>query len=179
MSQTYTPGDLASAGKKHFENGDFGDAARSYEAAAEGYRMAGDAINAAEMANNRSVCLLELGEAEEALNAVEGTPELFAEIGDSHRQALAYGNQAAALQALGRVDEAEAHYLQSADLLEQVGEDQLRATVLRSLSEMQLRSGRAIDAVISMQDGVSGVKKPRAQQRIIKKLLQMPNRFLG
>ena len=105
--------------------------------------------------------------------------ELFAENGDAHRQALAYGNQAAALQAMGNVEEAEALYLQSADLLGQLGEDQMRATVLRSLSEMQLRSGRAIDAVISMQDGVSGVKKPRAQQRIIKTLLQMPNRFLG
>jgi tetratricopeptide (TPR) repeat protein len=179
LNQTYTPQELASAGKTHFENGDFADAAQSYEAAAAGYRMADDGLMAAEMENNRSVCLLQLGDAEAALQAVEGTPDLFAENGDLHRQALAYGNQAAALQSMGEMEEAEAIYLQSADLLEQIGEDQLRATVLRSVSEMQLRSGRAIDAVISMQDGVSGVKKPRAQQRIIKKLLQMPNRFLG
>jgi Tetratricopeptide repeat len=110
---------------------------------------------------------------------VNGTPELFLQAGDLRRQALALGNKAAVLQTLGRLEEAEANYLESADLLEQLGEDQLRATVLKTVSEIQLRSGRPLDAVTSMQSGLAGVKKPRPQQRLIRKLLKMPYRFMN
>jgi tetratricopeptide (TPR) repeat protein len=179
LSKTYTQEDLASAGKAAFDRGDFSEAAKAFQAAAEGCRLAGDRLAAAELDNNRSVCLLQAGEAGAALEAVEGTPEIFGGSGDLNREALAWGNQAAALQALGRLEEAEAAYLKSADLLGRLGEDQLRATVLRSVSEMQLRSGRPLEAVYSFQDGLSGIKKPRAQQRLIKKILQMPSRFIG
>jgi tetratricopeptide (TPR) repeat protein len=179
LIRAFTHEELAAAGKAAFDRGEFAEAAKAFQAAAEGCRLAGDTLTAAEMDNNRSVCLLQLGDAGGALKAVQGTPELFAEGGDLRRQALACGNQAAALQALGRLDEAETAYLKSADLLGQLGEDQLRATVLRSVSELQLRSGRPLEAVNSFQDGLSGIKKPRPQQRLIKKILQMPTRFLG
>ncbi len=92
---------------------------------------------------------------------------------------MAYGNQAAALEALGQLAAAEAAYQQSADLLAEAGEDQLRASVMRSVSELQLRQGRHLEAVASMQTGLGGLKKPKPKQRLIRRLLDMPFRLLN
>jgi hypothetical protein len=70
------------------------------------------------------------------------------------------------------LDEAAQKYQQSAHLLELAGEDQMRAIVLQSLSALQLRQGKAIDAAVSMQTGVIGVKKPTLKQRIAKTLIK-------
>jgi hypothetical protein len=48
----------------------------------------------------------------------------------------------------------------------------MRAIVLQSLSALQLRQGKTIDAAISMQAGISGIKKPTLKQRIAKTLIK-------
>lgn len=179
MTVTLSPDELAGAGKAAYQRADFPAAAQSFQAAAEGYRLADDPILAAEMENNRSVALLQAGDAESALEAVRGTIEVFTAAEDHHRQAMALGNQGAALAALGRNEEAEAAYVQAAELLGELGEDQLKASVMRSLSELQLKSGRALEAVASMQAGLDGLEKPRFQQKLIRKLLDMPFNFMN
>jgi tetratricopeptide (TPR) repeat protein len=148
-------------------------------AAAESYRLADDPVTAAEMDNNRSVALLQTGDAQAALAAVVDTISIFQGAGDTRRLAMAYGNQAAALEALGQLEAAESAYQQSADLLAEVGEDQLRASVMRSVSELQLRQGRHLEAVASMQTGLGGLKRPKTKQRLIRRLLDMPFKLLN
>jgi tetratricopeptide (TPR) repeat protein len=179
LTETHTPEELSAAGKAAFENGDYPEAAQNFLAAAEGYRLTNDPINAAEMENNRSVTLMQTGEAAAALAAVQDTIPIFQNAGDTRRLAMAHGNQAAALEALGQLDEAETAYQQSADLLGEAGEDQLRASVLRSVSELQLRQGRHLEAVASMQTGLGGLKKPKPKQRLIRRLLDMPFKLLN
>ena len=87
---------------------------------------------------------------------------------------MAIGNQAAALEALGRLEEAAANYERSAELLKGIGEDQLRATVMQSLSTLQLKMGRQLEALATMSAGLGGLKHPSPKQRIVKKLLQAP-----
>jgi hypothetical protein len=43
---------------------------------------------------------------------------------------------------------------------------------MQSLSALQLRQGKAVDAVYSMQSGAAGVKKPSLKQRLTKTLLK-------
>lgn len=175
MSQ---PGALRDAGARHFGQDAYGPAASAFQAAAEAYEQAGDPQMAAEMRNNQSVALLKAGEPEGALAACEGTEAVFAEAEDHYRQALALGNQAAALQEMKSYEEAESRYRQSAEILDSLGEHELRADVMRSISEIQLRTGRQLAAVASMHAGLEGVKKPTFKQRLVKKLLEMPfNRF--
>jgi tetratricopeptide (TPR) repeat protein len=126
------------------------------------------------MANNCSVALLQAGEAQAALDAVAGTPGEFAAAGETRLQAMALGNQAAALDALDRLEEAEPLYLQAADLLQSVGETDLRAHLLQSLARLQLRSGRQLEALASMQAGIDGLQRPSLKQRLIKRLLKRP-----
>ena len=172
MTDILTPQQLSEEGSQAFQKGQYDSAANSFAAAAEGYAAAGKSVDSAEMKNNQSVALLKAGDAQGAFDSVAGTESIFQAAGDIRRKGFAVGNEASALEALGRLDEAAKKYQQSADLLEKAGEDQMRAIVLESLSALQLKQGKAMDAAISMQSGVIGVKKPTLKQRIAKTLIK-------
>jgi tetratricopeptide (TPR) repeat protein len=87
---------------------------------------------------------------------------------------MALGNRGAALEALERNEEALIVYQQAADILQQAGEDQLRAQVMQSLSMLQLQMGRQLQALASMQNGIDGVERPSASQKMLEKLLNIP-----
>jgi tetratricopeptide (TPR) repeat protein len=164
--------------QESYRAGRFPEAAGLFEQLARHYSQEGDGLNAAEMANNRSVALLQSGDAQGALEAAEGTDQVFAQAGDARRQALALGNQAAALEGLQRLDEALGRYWQSADLLKQVGDVESRAVVLKNISTLQLRTGHQLEALASMDAALGGQKKLSAQERFLKKLLDVPMRML-
>ena len=174
MSEAVSPEKLTKEGKAAYQNGDYLAAAQAFEAAQQGYLSLGDKLNAAELANNCSVAYLQAGDGQAALKAVEGTDAIFAEAGDLRRQGMALGNLASALEAIDRTEEAVEAYLQSASVLEKAGEDQLRANVLHSLSMLQFRSGKQLQALASMQSGLEGVKRPTPKQSLLKKLLNIP-----
>jgi tetratricopeptide (TPR) repeat protein len=179
MTEPLSPKQLENEGKAAYQRGDFSAAARAFQAAAQGFASTGDVLTSAEMSNNVSVALLQAGDAPAALEAVEPTPAIFAEAGDVRRQAMALGNRAAALEASKRFDEAAEAYEQSAELFKQIGEDGLRANVLQSLSALQLRTGRQLQALASMQAGLEQIERPTPQQSLLKRLLRVPFHMLG
>lgn len=165
---------LVRDGKLAFQRGEFLVAARYFEAAKQAYLSSSDESNAAEMANNASVAYLQDKKPDLALKSVEGTAAIFERKGDLKREGMALGNQAAALEALDRTDEAIEFYQRSAAVLAQANEDQLRASVMQSLSMLQFRDGKQLQALATMQDGLNGVHRPNPKQTFIKKLLQIP-----
>ncbi|MEK6256448.1 MAG: tetratricopeptide repeat protein, partial [Chloroflexota bacterium] len=150
----------------------------SFSAAAAGYASQNNAVDAAEMRNNQSVALLQAGDAQAAYDAAAGTGQIFETAGDAKRQAMALGNMAAALDELGRLQEAEDAYQKSAKLFTEIGEDKLHANVMQSISKLQLRSGRQLEAIASMQSGLEEIKKPSIKQKLLKKLLKSPFKLL-
>jgi len=174
MAETIDPQSLAQEGMSHYQKQRYLESAVSFHAARSGLEMAGDWLTAAEMANNCSVALLQAGQAGDALDELQGIEEFYSELGDIKRQGITVGNLAVALEALDRVEDALSTYQRSADLLELSGDDQLRATVMQSLSALQLRTGRKIQALVSMQQGIEGLKKPTLAQKMVKNLLQYP-----
>jgi tetratricopeptide (TPR) repeat protein len=178
-AEVLTVQQLISEAQAAYHRGDYLEAARLFEHASQQYTHSGDELAAAEMANNQSVALLQSGNAQAALAAVGDTASLFAARGDIRRQAMALGNQAAALDALNRLPEALAAYQQSADLLHQIGETDLRAYVMQSISKIQFRTGRQMEALATMQVGVEGIQHPTLKQRFLKRLLRIPMRWMG
>jgi tetratricopeptide (TPR) repeat protein len=174
MGNSDSPKKMEKRGKSAFQRGDYQAAAQDFKAARQAYEEAGDAVTAAEMANNCSVAYLQADEPEKALQAAEGTADIFADAGDQAKQGMAVGNCAAALEELGQTDEAIEAYLLSAELLEGSGEDQLRANVMQALSQLQFQEGRRLEALASMQSGIDGVEKPSPKQRFLKRLLNIP-----
>ena len=174
-----SPSEIAETGKKHYQQEEYVQAAELFALAADGYAAAGEPLQAAEMANNRSVALLQGGEAQAALNAVGATEEVFSEAGDTRRQAMALGNRAAALAGLGQNEEAEKVYWESARLLGEIGERDMRASVLQAISKLQLKGGRYGEALASMDSGLEGVERLSLPKRLIRKLIRIPMKMLG
>lgn len=178
MSETISPQYLADEARKIYQRGDFLIAARSFEVARQGYQTQGDELAAAEMANNSSVAYLQAGDPHMALLAVEGSAAIFSAAGDLARQGMALGNRAAALEGLGQLDEALEGYEQSADVLRQAGDDPAYLHVMQALSALQLRMGRQLQALSTMQGGLESVKHPSLQQRLLKRMLGIPFRMV-
>ena len=155
-----------------YQTGDFKNAARLFGEAATVFLSQGNQLDAAEMKNNQSVALLQAGDARGSYDVAHGTAQVFLEGGDFRRQGMAFGNEAAALNALGRLDEAVVSYRLAADALEKAGEDQLRASSMQALAGIQLRKGKYLDALFSMQIGLAGLKHPSLKQKILLLLLR-------
>jgi tetratricopeptide (TPR) repeat protein len=179
MTQALTAEGFVEKGKDAYKRKDYRKAAEAYRMATEAYTSSGDKLMAAEVANNCSVAWLKFGDAQAALDAVKGTEAVFAEGGDILRQGFAWGNQGSALEALGRQDEAITAYEQSATLLKQAGETEMRLYVMESLSELQFRTGRQLQALATMKAGLDGVKRPSLKQSLVRKILEIPFDILG
>jgi tetratricopeptide (TPR) repeat protein len=178
MNDILTPQQIEREAKSFYQAGDYMKAAKSFEAARQGYTLANKSIMAAEMANNCSVSYLMAGEKESALKALEGVEFAFIQAGDQKRQAMTLGNQAAALDALGRLDDAEQKYWEAAEILKELGDTDLRLPIMQSISSLQLRTGRHFQAVASMYAGVEKIKNPTLKQRFLKRLLSIPFQLL-
>lgn len=164
--------DLAADAVQVYQAGDFESAARLFGDAASTFQAQGNALDAAEMKNNQSVALLRCGNAQGSFDVVQGTVEIFSAAGDFRREGMAWGNQATALEALGRMEDAISSYRQAVTAFEKAGEDQLRASVLQAVAGILLRRGKIMEALLSMQIGLAGVKHPTLKQKILLILLR-------
>lgn len=179
MKDKHDADQYAKDGAQAYQRKDYSTAASAFQSASQAFAVLGDQFGAAEMANNQSVALLQNGEAQAALDAVAGTELIFARAGDVLHQAMALGNAAAALEALDRLEESLELYTQCADLLKEIGETQVRADVMQSLSALQLRLGRRLQAIATMQAGLDGLEKPSIKQRVARKLLETPFKLMN
>jgi len=166
------PHEFAEEGKRAFAAGHYAEAARAFEEASRGFALGGDALNAAEQDNNRSVSRLKDKQPGPALEAAAGTDKIFEAAGDTRRQAMALGNQAAALEALKRFEEAIPLYERSAQLFDQTGEREMRSLVLKSVAAIRLKQGKLNQAGMDMLGSLGAAEKPTLLQRILKFLLR-------
>jgi tetratricopeptide (TPR) repeat protein len=174
MSEILTPIQIAKEGKSAYLAGDYSAADRSFEAARQGYLSANNPLMAAEMASNCCVALLLAGENQAALAALEGIEDIFIKAGDRIRQAMTLGNKGTALEALNFLEEAELTYWKASEIFKELGETELRLPLMQSISLIQLRTGRQLQAVTSMYAGVDNIEKPTPKQRFLKRLLEIP-----
>lgn len=169
-----TPEQLKIEAERAYQSKDYLTAAQSFSAAADGYTHTAEEIQAAEMLNNASVAYLQGDQPEMALESAMHTDQVFAAAGDTLRQAIALGNQAAAYEALDQLEPAAQAYQESSDLLKEIGDQELRPSVMQSLSAVQLRLGQQMDALVTMQSGLEAIEKPSMKQKLIKKILRSP-----
>ncbi|HEX2981757.1 MAG TPA: hypothetical protein VHO48_15965 [Anaerolineaceae bacterium] len=174
-----TPQEFCQAGKDAFGEGEYAAAAELFQKASDLYASQSAPLDAAEMRNNRAVALLKAGQNTTAWEALRGSDEIFAQAGDLRRQGMALGNMGSALEALKRNEEALLAYSRSADLLKQAGENELRANVLRSISALQMKTGKQLEALASMDAALSNEKRPSLKDRLLHKLLKIPFKMMN
>jgi len=178
MTTSLPPNQFVEQAQTAYQTGQFSQAASLFDTAAQEYERDNDPLNAAEMQNNRSVALLKAGDNSGALLAAQGTDQVFSRAGDKRRQAIALGNQAAALEDQGKNDQALALYRQCADLLKEVDDLQTRTFVLKSISALQMRTGKQFEAMASMEAALDIKEHLTFKEWILKKLLRVPFKML-
>lgn len=179
MKSQNRPQALVEQAKKQYEAQEYQKAAELYAAAADYYREAGDPVQAAEMENNRSVALLQAGDAQGALDAALGTDEVFAAAGDLRRQAIALSNQAAAYEELQQLESAYELYSRASDLFKTAGEKDMRSYVLARISNLQARRGDRFEAVASLHTALENRKNLSLKERALKGLINKAMDMLG
>jgi tetratricopeptide (TPR) repeat protein len=162
-----------------FREGDLQAAIDAFLAARQRYLDQGHHSKAAEMGCNLAVSLLEAGRAEDALQAVEGIPEIFLDLGSENLAAQAFGNLGAALEANQRYQAAEAAYRNAADLFSKHGDIENSRYTLQALSRLQLRQGRPVEALTTMEAGLEGQTQLGLRDRLLRRLLKLPYRLFG
>lgn len=159
---------LNQKGIEAFQAGQYADAADFLQQAAEAHAQDNNHLDAAESLNNLSVVLVKAKRAEEALKAVDGTEKIFEDAGDIKRKGMALGNKAAALEALGKSDEAITLYNEAVDIFHELGEDDLKTSVLQSISELRLRKGQVTSTAMDTIDALVSNPNPNLLQKILK-----------
>ncbi len=162
-----------------YQNEDYESAANAFSTVVEALNSESQTLQRAEMKNNLSVSLLKAGKPQEAYQAALGTDRIFAEAGDLKRQAMALANLASALEDLKRLDEALAMFTQSAALFQQISEKEMRAYVLQRISAIQLRQGKRIESLISMDAALEDKKKLSFKDRLLRNLMRIIRRLSG
>jgi len=166
------PKSLTDDAVKAYQEGNYENAARLFGEAASAFTAQDNPLDAAEMKNNQSVAWLQAGNPGAAWEAARGTASVFAEADDFRREGIAWGNEAAALQALGRANDALEKYRLASAAFERAGEGEMRNTVMQAMAGIELKRGKVMDALLTMQMGLSGIKHPTLKQKILLALLR-------
>ncbi len=162
-----------------YKQGQFQRAADGFNQARGLFLELSQPVRAAEMANNAAVAYLQMDQPGPALEVLQGTPEVFANDGNTHLQAQALGNQASAYEALGNRQQAEELYQQALDLFRVIGDHESESFILQGLSRVQLKEGRPIQALDSMQAAMEARPRRGLTGRILRRLLSLPARLLN
>jgi tetratricopeptide (TPR) repeat protein len=146
-------------GLRLFRQKKYSEAIQAFQECLDFSVQSQDAVATAEMQNNLSVAYLQNHEPQKAYDVVLGTDQVFALAGDKRKQAMAIANTATALESLHRPVEALALYESSATIFEELNEKILRSDVKRRIAALQLRSGRELEAVTSMETALEDGNK--------------------
>jgi tetratricopeptide (TPR) repeat protein len=173
-----SPESLAGLAKKSYQAGKFTTASDLFLQAQKDYQAAGDKLMAAEMGNNRSVALLQAGDAQSSFDACKGTHTVFAKAGDTLREGFALGNQAAALKELGQKKESLKLYRLSAARLEKAGDKENLAIVHKTIASLEMEEGDKFGAMSAMLDALRAKEKLTLREKFMRKLFALASRLL-
>lgn len=154
---------LVDSAKADFQKNNFQLAADKFAQCLEMLQGIGSPLEIAEIQNNLSVALLRCSKPQEALNAVLGTDQIFAEAGDKQKQGIALANIASAYEALKEFEDAALAYKNAIECFKESGDKKLRSITLRSLSDLQLKTGNEFVALATLQ--ASYDNKPFASKK--------------
>ena len=166
-------------GKKLFTGKKYLQSAAAFSQAAADFQSRGLDLMAAEMRNNQCVALLKANQPQQAFDVVQGTVQIFFEEGETLKQAIALANEATALKELGQNQQAIDRFSQAADLFDHLNEREMYMQTMQSLSGLKMKTRNIPGAIISLQQGLESMEKPNLRQKLLLKLLKIPQNMIG
>jgi tetratricopeptide (TPR) repeat protein len=171
---------LSEQGKAEFQKKQYASAAAHFQQCLELLQAEGLPPEIAEVRNNLSVALLNSGDLSSALDAVLGTEEIFAQAGDQQKQGMALANTGSVYAAMNKYDLALEKYQLAVEIFKACGEKQMRAITLRSISDLQLKTGQQLNAVATLQSAYAEKSGASFKDRFFASALgKVVNQLLG
>ena len=155
---------------KDYSKKNFNSALQGFQACLNYFETQHDELAVAEAHNNLSVTYLGMKFPQLAYDEVVGTDQVFIRYGDKKRQAMAIANTAAALEALGKKEDALALYDQTLDIFKELGEKEMRTSILRRISDLQLKTRRGYQAIASIEAALDQKEAPQIKDSIFKRI---------
>ncbi len=165
---------LYAQGLKTYQEGSVPEASKALEEARAGFLAQGDQAQAAKVANDLGVVYYLTGRRDEALKLLQDALAVLEKHGDVFGQAKALGNVAQLMNRAGDKQNAERNYARAAELFHQIGKTDYEFDTFRALSQMQLQSGRWLEALASYDHGLAA----KGGSRFLRWFLQIPLRLL-
>lgn len=171
---------LSEKAKSEFQQNKFADAVADFRTCLDLLNGVGDPLEIAEIRNNLGVALLRNSEPQAALEVISGTEEIFFRANDVQRQGMALANLGTAYEALKIFDRANTCYEQAVECFKQTGDKKLRSITLRSLSNLQLKTGKQYNAIATLQAAYSEKPQSTFKDKFFASALgNVINRLLG
>lgn len=170
---------LKDQGIKQFQQRDYEQAAETFRAAHSAYQAAGQEAMAAEMQVNLGLALHSLDASDEALAEMSAARDFFQAQGDSHRLAQVLGNMGRVYAGLGNTEQALTNYREASALFIDAGDEENYGQTVLAIADLQLRSGHPTQAAATYEVGLDYVKNPSARQKLMRNLIGLRNRMTG
>ncbi len=166
---------LYTEAKKIYDAGNLRESLTMFEQAHAAFLTEGNVTQAAHVANDLGVVYYLVGQREEAKKILQGALTAFEQLGDVAGQAKAMGNLAQVLNKAGDRAGAEQNYHRAAELFHQIGERSMEYDTYRALSQMQLQSGRWLEAIHSFDCALAA----KGGSTWLRWFFQIPFKLLG
>lgn len=166
---------LYAQAKKLYDAASTTESMTLYEQARATFIAEGNALQAARAANDLGVVYYLLGRHDDARQTFQDALASFEQLGDVLGQAKSIGNLAPVLERAGDRVGAEKNYWRAAELFHQIGEKTFESDTYRALSQMQLQSGRWLEALATYDRALAA----KGGSRFLRWFLQIPLRLLG
>jgi tetratricopeptide (TPR) repeat protein len=162
-----------------FAQGRYDEALATFEAAAQAFAQAGQALERAEMLNNMGVIYRVKRQSQAALDLFEEATTIFAQEADTNRQAQALANMGDLHAANKERETAARCYSDAAELFAQTGDPERQSQVLRALSLLRLRQMRWLEAMNHMERSLDARPRLGLGQRLFRWLLRLVMSLMG
>ncbi len=170
---------LKDQGIQQFRQQDYEQAADTFRQAIAQYEADGVGDMAAEMQVNLGLALHMLSRHEAALEQMNMAHAVFAQLNDTSRTAQVLGNMARVYAKMGNTEQAITNYREASARFMELGDEENYGQTVMAIADLQLRSGKAMQAAATYEVGLEYVKQPNARQRLMKRLLSMRDKISG
>ncbi len=174
-----TADELKDQGIQQFQQRDYEQAAETFRAARAAYEAAGQGDMAAEMRVNLGLALHGLDAADDALAEMTAARDFFQAQNDPHRLAQVLGNMGRVYAKLGNTEQALTSYREASALFIESGDEENYGQTVLAIADLQLRSGNPTQAAATYEVGLDYIQHPNARQKLMKNLLGLRNRLTG
>ncbi|MFQ5578122.1 MAG: tetratricopeptide repeat protein [Anaerolineae bacterium] len=162
-----------------FRAGDYELAETRFSEMADIARSRDNRLKQAEALNDLGVVRKQLDDLPGAFTALNQALAYYQESDNERGEAQVLGNMGMVEEAAGQFEDAVQSYLDAAAIFEELGDSEMAMYSWQALSRLKMRQNEWLSAIAAYEEGISHLPDSSIKKKVLKKLLQFPNKFIG